>query len=260
MRKLKPIYKIIFTAIGVAIYIILALSFSTSKAYQKRCRSIKVEILDSNINMFVSAKDVNIILAKNELNVMGYPVKKINSLIIEKEIEKHPSIEIAHVYGNVKGSINVRIKQRTPIVRIMPDKGSGYYIDSKGKLMPLSSNYTARVIPVTGYIDRSLKDFRTENLQSVQSDTLLRQIFLLANCIIKDKYWSAVCDQIFIKKNNDIVLIPKIGAKKILLSSNGNYLKDLKTLTTFYKEVLPVIGWEKYKSINLQYNKQIVCK
>ena len=259
MRKLKPTYKRLFTAIGIAIYFMVAIGFSRGEAYQQRCTSVKVEILDSNENMFISAEDINDILDKNELNVMGYPIKKINSLIIEKEIEKNPSIQTAHVYGNVKGSINVRIKQRKPIIRIMSDKSS-YYIDIYGKLMPLSNNYTARVIPVTGYINRSYKDYKNSNLQSEKSDSLLRQIYLLAECIRVDKYWSVMCDQIRVDKNLDLNLIPKIGAKSILLSNKSEYYNDLKTLTTFYKEVLPVVGWEKYKSINLQYNKQIVCK
>lgn len=260
MRKLKRTYKLLFISLGLLIYFTVAISFTNSKANKQRCTKINVEIIDNNTNMFVSATDVNKILDKNELNVMGYPVKKINSLTIEKEIEKHPSIEIAHVYGNIKGSINVRITQRTPIVRIFPPNGRSYYIDFNGDLMPLSSNYTARVIPVTGNIKRSYKDHRNTNLYSDKSDTLLKQVFLLASCITKDKYWSAMCDQIIIKENKDILIIPKIGTKKILLSRKGDYLNDLKTLTTFYKEVLPVVGWEKYKSINLQYNKQIVCK
>jgi len=260
MKKLKPKYKSIFVATGIVIYMLFALSFSKHKAYEQRCTKVNVEILDSTENMFVSAKDIDKIIAQNELNVIGYPVKEINSLVIEEEIEKHPSIETVHVYGNVKGSINVRVEQRNPILRILSNEGNNYYIDDKGKLMPLSDNYTSRVLVVTGDIDRNYKDFKNQDYSSVKSDSLLHQIFVLSSLIKADKYWAAMCDQITVNKAQELVLIPKIGAKRILFGNGQDYPKYLKTLTTFYKEVLPVVGWGKYKSIDLQYNQQIVCK
>jgi len=154
----------------------------------------------------------------------------------------------------------VRIKQRNPIVRIMSNNNNQYYIDEQGFLMPLSPNYTARVLIVTGYVDKAYKDYKTNDLTKLDSDTLLRNIFLLSKKIKENKYWSAMCDQVYVNKKHELIIIPKIGAKQILLGKETNYTKDLNTLTTFYKEVLPLVGWEKYKTINLQYNQQIVCK
>ncbi len=260
MRNLKPKYKTIFISIGIVLYMLVALSFSGSKAYQQNCIKVKVLVLDSSLNMFISSKDIDKILAQNEINIIGYPVKEINTLELEKLIETHPSIENANVYSTVKGNINVLVEQRKPLLRIMDDNGDGYYIDNQGLLMPLSTNFTTRVPVVTGNIKKYYQKYKNEELTKVGSDTLLQNLFSLGKELKKDKYWSAMCDQIYITREQNIKIIPKIGAHEIILGKNQDYKKDLRILTTFYTEVLPVVGWEKYKSINLQYKQQIVCK
>lgn len=246
--------------IGILIYLTVALGFSSKKASERRCTRVDVEILDSNKNMFISAKDIDQILAKNEFNIIGYPIQEINTLLIEQAVEKHPSIEQVNTYTSIKGRINFRILQREPIVRILQDNGDSYYIDNKGLLMPLSYNYTTRVPIATGYINKYLKDYKNQNLTLENADTLLRSIFLLSKDLKNDKYWNAMTNQLYINKKQDLVLVPKIGAKEIILGKHKDYKNDLRILTTFYTEVLPVVGWEKYNTINLQYNQQIVCK
>jgi len=260
MKKLKPKYKTILISILVLLYTFVSLSFSSKKAMEKRCTGINVEVQDSDINKFISSKDINKILEKNEFNIVGYPIKEVNSLDIENVVKKHPSIENADVYANLKGSLNIVVRQRRPQVRIIQSNGDSYYIDNRGTLMPLSYNYTARVPIVTGFVNRNFKDFRNQKLEANSADTLLRRIYLLSKSIQNDKYWSAMCNQIYVSKNQDLILIPKIGAKEILLGKSINFDKYLATLTVFYTEVLSVVGWEKYKTINLQYNQQIVCR
>ena len=245
---------------AILTYMFVALGFSENKASIQRCTEISVTVLDSNENMFISAIDIDKIIAKNEFSIMGYPLQEINTLVIEKAIEKHPSIETANVYTNLKGGIGVKILQRKPLIRIITNNGNSYYIDTKGKLMPLSKNFTTRVPIATGHINKNYRDFKNNNLNNELSDTLLQDLFLLSKRLKQDEYWSAMCDQIYISKQQEIILIPKIGAKEIILGQSRNFTQDLITLSSFYKEVLPVVGWEKYTSINLQYKQQIVCK
>lgn len=260
MRKLKPKYKTLFIGMGIFMYMLIALSFSGSRANEQRCTNIEVEVLDSVLNRFVSSEDIEKILEENEINIMGYPLNEINTYLIESQVEKHSSIENAEVFINLKGSLKVKIIQRQPLVRIFPKSRSGYYIDKNGLLMPLSKNFTSRVPIVTGHIERNYQDFKMQNLCNSTSDSLLSSVFLLSQALDNDEYWSAMSDQIYVSENNDLILIPKIGAKEIILGQNRKFAEDLKILSTFYKEVLPVIGWEKYRTINLQYKQQIVCK
>jgi cell division protein FtsQ len=68
--------------------------------------------------------------------------------------------------------------------------------------------------------------------------------------------------QIHREKNGDFLLIPQVGAHKIVFGTAKND-KDVEDkfnkLIVFYKEGLPFEGWNKYNLINLKYDKQIVC-
>ena len=47
--------------------------------------------------------------------------------------------------------------------------------------------------------------------------------------------------------------------KKIHLGELVNVTKKLENLYQFYKQAMPVKGWQTYSDISLKYNNQIVC-
>ncbi len=257
--KIRLKHKPLWYGLLIALYMVVSISFVHQKSDKQRCTQIDIEIADSSSHLFVSPKDIHRLLKENQFQISGYPIKNINDLEIENSIQTHPSIENAEVYKNYKGSLHILISQRKPIVRILDKEQNSYYIDENGKLMPLSENYTARVPVITGDFVRAYDKFKDVNLSVNTSDSLLYNLFSLSKELKNNGYWSALCDQIVVNSKNDIILIPKTGAKKIILGQNNNFAKSLEVLTEFYNQALPYVGWEKYKTINLKYNNQIVC-
>lgn len=238
----------------ILLYLILVSGFVEKKSTAIQCTQIKISLKDSTKNHFITDDDIKKILKDKHFNIIGYPFQKINTLAIEEIIKKHPSIEKANVYGNIAGELNISIKQREPIIRIINSAGESYYIDNKGFTMPLSKNYTAHVPIVTGQIKNKAKT------QEVKKDTLLQQIYQLATKLNEQKFWNAMINEILISEKEGFILIPQIGAQKIILGKEPNFEKDFKILSEFYKKALPQAGWRTYKTIDLRYDKQIVCK
>jgi cell division protein FtsQ len=83
---------------------------------------------------------------------------------------------------------------------------------------------------------------------------------LLGSFLENDPFWNAQIEQIYIDSSGDIILSPRVGDHKIIFGD----LKDMGTkfnkLYTFYKNIVPEEGWEKYSTVNLKYKDQIVCK
>ncbi|MBQ1929891.1 MAG: cell division protein FtsQ, partial [Bacteroidales bacterium] len=67
-------------------------------------------------------------------------------------------------------------------------------------------------------------------------------------------------EQIYINQNNDIQLATRVGDIEIILGDYKDYKEKLDKLYTFYKNIVPVEGWDKYSSVNLKYKGQIICK
>jgi cell division protein FtsQ len=92
------------------------------------------------------------------------------------------------------------------------------------------------------------------------SKTILRDIYHMVNHIRKDDFWSAQIDQIYVDGNNEIDLIPRVGNHIIKIGTPEDFTEKLTNLQTFYRKVMPEVGWDRYSVINLKYKGQIVCK
>ena len=56
-----------------------------------------------------------------------------------------------------------------------------------------------------------------------------------------------------------IELVPRVSDAIIVLGTLDNYQSKLEKLYKLYQKGFNVIGWNKYKVIDLQYKDQIVC-
>ena len=104
------------------------------------------------------------------------------------------------------------------------------------------------------------KRIQKQTTENVQKDSLLYQIYQLAQSLNKQKFWEAMVSEIIISPNKGFILIPQTGAKEIILGKKPLFEKSFKILTKFYQKILPQVGWKVYKSIDLRYDHQIVCK
>jgi cell division protein FtsQ len=183
-------------------------------------------------------------------------------LSIEQKINGNSAIKDAQVYKTIDGKIIVRVKQRRPIARVFA-KNESYYIDEYGSLMPLSNKYTSRVVVVSGRLNEpfaSRYKFNYQNLpDSLASKTMLDDLFILANYIDKSSFWKAQIEQVYVNKDLDLELIPKVGNHKIVLGGVDNLDNKFARLMVFYKKGLPKTGWNEYSEVNLKFKNQIVC-
>jgi len=154
---------------------------------------------------------------------------------------QHPAIKNAEVYSNQEGVMNINLQQRKAVVRIKTDN-SDYYLDEQGIKMPLSIEYTPRVLVVTGDVN--------------ESDHSI--IFSFVERINKDKFWKSQITQLHFN-NKEAIIIPRVGSQKIDFGTLTDVNEKLGKLYQFYKQVMPVKGWQTYSEISLAYNNQIVC-
>lgn len=82
--------------------------------------------------------------------------------------------------------------------------------------------------------------------------------------ISEDSFWSAEVVQIVATGGGitplQIAIIPRSGRFTVDLGTMENLGKKLTTLRRFYDKGLNNIGWDKYRSISLRYDNQVVCR
>ncbi|MCP4440549.1 MAG: cell division protein FtsQ [Aureispira sp.] len=220
--------------------------------------ALRIKIVETDDELkFIQEDDVrDILFNKFGHYLEGQTLEKIDVEATEAALEKDPFIEEADVYIDAQNRVNVSIEQREPILRVMDVEDKSYYLDEKGvDQIPLSSKYAARVLTATGDVGLFMGNYKEIE------DNQLRKVYNIAMYISENEFWKAQIEQIHTEHNGDIVLIPKLGDHKIYFGDPETLMENkFKRLENFYKEALPHKGWDKYKTINLAYKDQVVCK
>lgn len=214
---------------------------------------IQIEKLSDGTSL-LTEEDVLMTISRSfGFNLDGVPIGKVDIERVERVLEEAPFILGADVYVDARNKIHIDVVQRHPILRIIDRDGLEYYLDKDGFKMPLSKHYSARVLVASGNIAPFTPEYR-------EKKHILNNLFDLAQLIRGDGFLVAQTEQIYVDGSKELSIIPKVGNHRILLGKYADMEDKLKRLKIFYKEGMPYEGWNKYKSIDLRYKGQVVCK
>ncbi|HQS04470.1 MAG TPA: cell division protein FtsQ, partial [Daejeonella sp.] len=216
-------------------------------------KDVKV-LLPGQFN-FIERDEVDRILMENGGAMLGKDLNDINIHKLENALKANPFIEFAKVYADMTGVIHVQIRQREPVLRVVNMANLHFYIDGNGNKIPLSDNYTAKVLVASGLIEEDFSG-RVDTLKT----KMARDLFRTALFIRSDTLWDNQIEQLFVDLKGDIEMVPRVGGHKIILGSADSLQIKFRNLLVFYKKAIPKVGWDTYKTINLKYANQIVCE
>ncbi|RKR85455.1 cell division protein FtsQ [Mucilaginibacter gracilis] len=231
--------------------IVALMSFIEHKQAGVVCTEVKIFIPGNQY--FIDKEEVDNILQVKSNALIGHKLEDINIHALEEKLRANPFIESAEVYMEMDGVIHVSISQRQPILRIVNKYDQDFYIDQHGLKIPLSQNFTARVLVATGQID----ELFANRVDSVHND-IAKNLFKTADFIRKDSLWNAQIVQIYVNNNHELELIPRVGNHRILLGNADSLSNKFANLLAFYKQALPKVGQDAYTVINIKYANQVV--
>lgn len=231
--------------------LVVLMSFIGIKKSTMVCKNVQVLIPGNQY--FIDKQEVDNILGLNGNSLIGRRLEGINLHQLEKKLRANPFVESARVYADMDGVIVVEISQRQPMLRIINLYGQDFYVDEHGLKIPLSANFTAKVLVANGFIDEPFGG-RVDTLHTLPA----KDLFKTAGFIRKDSLWAAQIGQIYINEQHEIELIPRVGNQRILLGNADSLDVKFKNLLAFYKQALPQVGWDAYKAINIKYSNQVI--
>ena len=250
---------ILLTGLGIL------LGFVEKENQSQVCNKLDILVKYNSNDYFITADDINTFLIAKGFKVKGASLSTIDEGKIETALLTIPYVENADVFTTIDGNTEISIIQKRAIVKVYNKYGQQFYIDDKGKLMPSSDKYTARLPVANGYISDMYNPFiKLDVSDSSNADSLIMtksiyKIFRIAQFLDKDDFWKAMVEEIFINSKGDIELFTKIGEQTVIFGNIDNMDEKFDNLLVFYKQGLNKVGWKKYKTINLKYKNQVVC-
>lgn len=241
----------------------MLLSFSYGKKKEKVCTAVQYNLDDiESGNFFVTEERLDGILKNIGFKEGEDKFEEVDTKKLEKKLLSLSSVEEVEVFKNMNGTLEISLEQRKPIARVFNRNGYTIYIDDKGKTMQVSDYYTARVLVVNGHVN--LKSGESVEVlsgnDSLSNMTMLDELYELTTYIENDKFLKAQIEQLYVEKNKEIILIPKVGNQEIIFGKVEDVETKFKKLKLFYKQGIDPTNLNLYKTINLKFNNQIVCK
>jgi len=260
--KRRTIFIIVWAFLCVLLAIVLGMI--VRKNGNSRCREIQISINYPSDDHFITEQDIRDSIALMVDTARGIRLSGIDIETLERMICDNPYIARAEVFTTIDGIVRVEVQQRKPIVRVQNSIRQNFYISDDGRLMLLKQGKAARVLFASGNISEYYWEGMRLDAGCNKNDTAiikttLYKIFRLAQYISKDKFLDAQIEQIYVNRNGDITLIPMVGSHVIIFGDIDNMEEKFEKLMVFYKQGFPQEGWDKYDTINLKYQNQIVC-
>jgi cell division protein FtsQ len=192
-------------------------------------------------NLFITHETVSKLLIQNQQSVANKPKEIIDLNILETALNSNPMIKEAQVYINVDGALTAEVVQKKPIARVSTN--ASYYVDDDGSYMPLSTNYSARVPLVTGFINKNE----------------LHDVYIIAKKVQSDEFLKTHVVEIHQNENKSIDLKFRTDDFKIQLGSLKQLDKKINNLKVFYQKAMRDNTLNSYSVVNLRFDKQVIC-
>jgi len=227
-------------ALVLLVLVTILFAFSSLRNAKRNVLNVTVNFVGKD-NLFITQEIVNKLLIQNGGDLTNVPKEILDLNDLEIALNSNPMIKTAQVYLTVNGEVRADIKQRKPIARVSTN--ASYYIDDEGLFMPLSTNYTARVPLVKGYIEKNN----------------LGNIFEIANKIYNDEFLKTFIVEIYQKQDETIILKTRVMDFEIVLGNLDMLDKKINNLKAFYQKAKKDKSLNKYSKVNLQFENQVVC-
>ena len=213
----------------------------------KLCESLDVQIRGEL--EFVSEQDIRSFLDRSYGCYIGARLDSIDLGRIENLLDSKKVVLGSEAWTTRDGVLHVSVEQRAPVLRFQRGQ-EGFYMDREGFTFPLHSSYTAPVPLIEGAIPPIDKGERPEWAAG---------ILALSDYIESSAKWKERVEKISVNPRGDIEL-RTTGGERFIIGSPTMLEDKFSRLEKYYTHILPAKGDKYYKSVNVKYNKQLICR
>ena len=224
-----------------------------------KCTGLNVVIADSSMNRFVSKADVKKFLDKEYGEYVGMLLDSIDLAKVEKIIDGRSAVNKSEAYTTRDGMLNVKVTQRTPVVRFQKSDG-GFYADAEGFLFPLQSSYASRVQVIDGEIPLKANSGYKGEITDEKERAWLEKVIDLVNYMENSRTWKDKIVQITVCDGGELIMVPREGTERFHFGQPDEIHEKFRKMETYYTAIVPAKGEKEYRVVNLEYEGQIVCR
>jgi cell division protein FtsQ len=261
--NMKNLANIIVSLALLAVLLII-LGFARNEQQKISCSEVKIIIDYRGSDTLLGMEHIRNLIVQRYRDPVGQIMKPEQLIDLKKAIAANPYVERCDIDLLLDGTLRIRARQRTPVIRLMAN-GNSWYISRDGVVMPVNRFYSARVPLAGGNFSNSQYLTNGNNLLAFAdtnrtfAEGNLHRVITLAGYVHNDALLRSMIDQIYIDAKGEIELFTFIGRQRILLGDISDLDHKFRNLISFYRSGPGITRLDQYKTINLKYRNQVVC-
>ncbi|MBO4427883.1 MAG: hypothetical protein J5771_05330 [Bacteroidales bacterium] len=232
-------------------------SFARNVRHETTCQNIDIQYRDDY--RFVSDKDITDALRRNFGTFSGLRIDSLDLASIERLVDNHSAVLKSEAWTTGDGILHISITQRQPVMRFQ--KGDrGFYIDDRGFIFPLQKGHSARVPVVDGNIPVRVWEGYKGIAATPRERTWLEGMAELASFLAGSRTWGDSIVQMTVNEDGDLVLVPREGRERFIFGAPRDAAAKFGRIADYYKYVKPAKEEDWYRTVNVKYDGQLICR
>ena len=236
----------------------LLLMSSRHKGSQICCTALEVEFQDSL--KFLTAENIKAFVDKDYGIYIGQRLDSLDLSRIENNLSKRSAISSSQAWTTQDGVLHVSIKQRAPQLRFSSGGNKGFYCDSDGYIFPLHSRYTAPVRVIEGFFPIAEASGFQGFARTEEQRTWICEMLAMDEAIKNSRSFRDLISQVIIAENGDITFRVKGHDEIFILGEAQDFNEKFDKMEKYFTHIVPGNTEKKYKTVNVKYKNQIICK
>jgi cell division protein FtsQ len=230
-------------------------AFAAFRQAKRPVGGVSVSISNEFNNFFISEREVTSLLTRHGQDQLeGTDPANINLKELEDRLKAHSFVKDAQVYRDLAGNLHADVRQNRPIARLVhADSRQDSYLDAEGHKLPLSPLFTARVVPVSRLSGQPLSANFFQDSAGARYLEFLRYID-------EKPFWRAQVAEVFVGPSGKISFTQQVGDQRVEFGFPENISEKFAKLMVFYRQIPPVLGWDTYHRVNVEFKDQIICE
>ncbi len=228
----------------VVVYAVAAFVWTGAARREAKCSGVVAHVESPNDSLrFITDRFILSEVDRLGFKVKGRPVTDIDIEKMERTFDSQYYVEHVQCYTCSDNTVRIDLQPVQPVLRVF-DGGASYYINRAGKHVPANSGFFLDVPVAEGHFSKRYP---------------ATQLLPLVDYLSEHPDVDALVSAIKVADRRNIYIVPKTTGLIVNLGDMSDLDKKFAKLKRFYKEVLPVKGWDYYDTITLKWHGQIVA-
>ncbi len=228
----------------VVVYVVAAFFWTSAARREAKCSGVVAHVENPNDSLrFITDRFILSEVDRLGFKVKGRPLTAIDIEKMERTFDRQYYVEHVQCYTCSDNTVRIDLQPVQPVLRVF-DGGSSYYINRAGKHVPANAGFFLDLPVVEGHFSKQYP---------------ATQLLPLVDYLGEHPDVDALVSAIRVADRRNIYIVPKTTGLIVNLGDMSDLDKKFAKLKRFYKEVLPVKGWDYYDTITLKWHGQIVA-